>query len=157
MAIILGIDPGSRITGYGIIDYTNRIFNYLASGCIRAKSYNINLSLNIIYSELTEIINNFTPNYCAIERIFIAKNPDSALKLGYARGAAIVAVNNFKLPIFEYAASQIKQSVVGMGNANKKQVQYMVRNLLNLSINPQVDAADALAIAITHCYRDRSH
>jgi crossover junction endodeoxyribonuclease RuvC len=98
------------------------------------------------------IITQFQPEFFAIEQVFMAKNADSALKLGQARGAAIVAAVNHDLPVFEYAARQVKQTVVGTGSAEKSQVQHMVRTLLKLSANPQADAADALAIAITHCH-----
>ncbi len=98
---------------------------------------------------MTEIITQFQPDYFAIEQVFMAKNADSALKLGQARGVAIVAATNQALPVFEYAARQVKQTVVGIGSAEKSQVQHMVRTLLKLPANPQADAADALAIAIT--------
>ncbi|PSH38837.1 crossover junction endodeoxyribonuclease RuvC, partial [Yersinia pseudotuberculosis] len=108
--------------------------------------------LKLIYAGVTEIITQFQPDFFAIEQVFMAKNPDSALKLGQARGAAIVAAVNLNLPVSEYAARQVKQTVVGTGAAEKSQVQHMVRSLLKLPANPQADAADALAIAITHCH-----
>lgn len=107
--------------------------------------------LKLIYAGVTEIITQFQPDYFAIEQVFMAKNADSALKLGQARGVAIVAAVNQELPVFEYAARQVKQTVVGIGSAEKA-VQHMVRTLLKLPANPQADAADALAIAITHCH-----
>lgn len=107
--------------------------------------------LKLIYAGVTEIITQFQPDYFAIEQVFMAKNADSALKLGQARGVAIVAAVNQELPVFEYAARQVKQTVVGIGGAEKA-VQHMVRTLLKLPANPQADAADALAIAITHCH-----
>ncbi|MBV4365123.1 crossover junction endodeoxyribonuclease RuvC [Erwinia sp. BNK-24-b] len=152
MAIILGIDPGSRITGYGIIRQVGRQLTYLGSGCIRTNSTDLPSRLKLIYAGVSEIITQFQPEYFAIEQVFMAKNADSALKLGQARGAAIVAAVNHDLPVFEYAARQVKQTVVGIGSAEKSQVQHMVRTLLKLSANPQADAADALAIAITHCH-----
>ena len=152
MAIILGIDPGSRITGYGVIRQTGRQLTYLGSGCIRTNTAELPERLRLIYAGVSEIITQFSPDYFAIEQVFMAKNADSALKLGQARGAAIVAAVNLALPVFEYAARQVKQTVTGTGAAEKSQVQHMVRNLLKLPANPQADAADALAIAITHCH-----
>ncbi|KLY26007.1 crossover junction endodeoxyribonuclease RuvC [Klebsiella oxytoca] len=152
MAIILGIDPGSRVTGYGVIRQVGRQLSYLGSGCIRTKVDDLPSRLKLIYAGVTEIITQFQPDYFAIEQVFMAKNADSALKLGQARGVAIVAATNQDLPVFEYAARQVKQTVVGIGSAEKSQVQHMVRTLLKLPANPQADAADALAIAITHCH-----
>ena len=152
MAIILGIDPGSRVTGYGVIRQVGRQLSYLGSGCIRTKVDDLPSRLKLIYAGVTEIITQFQPDYFAIGQVFMAKNADSALKLGQARGVAIVAAVNQELPVFEYAARQVKQTVVGIGSAEKSQVQHMVRTLLKLPANPQADAADALAIAITHCH-----
>lgn len=152
MAVILGIDPGSRITGYGIIRQSGRQLTYLGSGCIRTKVDDLPSRLKYIYSGVSEIITQFQPDLFAIEQVFMARNADSALKLGQARGAAIVAAVNHDLPVFEYAARQVKQTVVGNGGAEKSQVQHMVRSLLKLPASPQADAADALAIAITHCH-----
>lgn len=152
MAIILGIDPGSRVTGYGVIRQVGRQLSYLGSGCIRTKVDDLPSRLKLIYAGVTEIITQFQPDFFAIEQVFMAKNADSALKLGQARGVAIVAATNQSLPVFEYAARQVKQTVVGIGSAEKSQVQHMVRTLLKLPANPQADAADALAIAITHCH-----
>lgn len=152
MAIILGIDPGSRITGYGIIRQIGRQLIYLGSGCIRTNTPALPERLRLIYAGVSEIITQFEPDYFAIEQVFMAKNPDSALKLGQARGSAIVAAVNHALPVFEYAARQVKQTVTGKGSADKRQVQHMVCRLLALSSPPQADAADALAIAITHCH-----
>ncbi|AHF76739.1 Holliday junction resolvase [Sodalis praecaptivus] len=152
MTVILGIDPGSRITGYGIVRQDGRKLSYLGSGCIRTKVDDLPGRLKLIYAGVSEIITQFQPDCLAIEQVFMAKNADSALKLGQARGVAIVAAINLDLPVFEYAARQVKQTVVGTGSAEKGQVQHMVRSLLTLSANPQADAADALAIAITHCH-----
>ncbi|KMV70236.1 crossover junction endodeoxyribonuclease RuvC [Rosenbergiella epipactidis] len=152
MAIILGIDPGSRVTGYGVIRQVGRQLTYLGSGCIRTNTPALPERLRLIYAGVSEIITQFSPDYFAIEQVFMAKNADSALKLGQARGAAIVAAVNQTLPVFEYAARQVKQTVTGTGAADKAQVQHMVRTLLKLPANPQADAADALAIAITHCH-----
>ncbi|QTF08148.1 crossover junction endodeoxyribonuclease RuvC [Brenneria izadpanahii] len=156
MTIILGIDPGSRVTGYGLVRQQGRQISYLGSGCIRTVVDDLPTRLKLIYAGVSEIITQFRPDCFAIEQVFMAKNPDSALKLGQARGAAIVAAVNQDLPVFEYAARLVKQTVVGTGAADKKQVQHMVRSLLKLSASPQADAADALAIAITHCHSSQS-
>lgn len=152
MSIILGIDPGSRITGYGVIQQQGRSFKYLASGCIKATSSGQELGsrLQTIFAGVSEIILQFKPDMFAIEQVFMAKNPDSALKLGQARGAAIVAATNNDFIIAEYSARQIKKSVVGTGAATKEQVQHMVCSILKLSSTPQEDAADALAVALCH-------
>ncbi|WP_392565114.1 crossover junction endodeoxyribonuclease RuvC [Utexia brackfieldae] len=152
MAIILGIDPGSRLTGYGVIRQSGRQLEYLGSGCIRTAAPDIPTRLKRIYAGVNEIIQQFQPQFFAIEQVFMSRNADSALKLGQARGAAIVAAVNHDLPVFEYAARQVKQSVVGTGAADKSQVQHMVKTLLKLPACPQADAADALAIAITHIH-----
>lgn len=152
MNIILGIDPGSRVTGYGVIQQNRRQLEYLGSGTIRTQVEDLPTRLKRIYAGVTEIITQFQPNMFAIEQVFMAKNADSALKLGQARGTAIVAAVNHDLPVFEYAARLVKQTVVGIGSADKVQVQEMVTRILKLSDKPQVDAADALAIAITHAH-----
>ena len=152
MAIILGIDPGSRVTGYGVIRQVGRHLEYLGSGAIRTSVEDMPTRLKRIYAGVTEIITQFQPDMFAIEQVFMAKNPDSALKLGQARGTAIVAAVNQDLPVFEYAARLVKQTVVGAGSADKVQVQEMVTRILQLSAKPQADAADALAIAITHAH-----
>ncbi|WWO97494.1 MAG: crossover junction endodeoxyribonuclease RuvC [Candidatus Dasytiphilus stammeri] len=153
MVTILGIDPGSRITGYGVICKTGKIISYLGSGCINTNINNsFYLRLKEIYWGINQIINEYNPKILAIEQIFMAKNAQSALKLGQAQGVAIISAVNHNLQVFEYAAKQIKQSVVGNGGAKKNQVQRMVRFLLNLSTNPPEDAADALAVAITHSH-----
>ncbi|OCG37844.1 crossover junction endodeoxyribonuclease RuvC [Gilliamella sp. Gris1-4] len=155
MAIILGIDPGSRLTGYGVIHQTGRQLTYLGSGCIRTAVDDLPTRLKRVYAGVSEIILQFRPDMFAIEQVFMAHNADSALKLGQARGAAIVAAVNNNLPVFEYAARLVKQSVVGTGAADKKQVQHMVKLLLKLPASPQADAADALAIAITHAHTNQ--
>ena len=149
MSIILGIDPGSRVTGYGVIRQNGRQLEYLGSGAIRTQVEDLPTRLKRIYAGVTEIITQFQPDMFAIEQVFMAKNADSALKLGQARGTAIVAAVNHDLPVFEYAARLVKQTVVGIGSADKVQVQDMVIRILKLS---QADAADALAIAITHAH-----
>ncbi|WP_158967108.1 crossover junction endodeoxyribonuclease RuvC [Paraglaciecola sp. L3A3] len=156
MAIILGIDPGSRITGYGVIKKVGSNSEYLGSGCIRMQGTELAPRLKQIFDGVREIILQFQPNEFAIEQVFMAKNPDSALKLGQARGAAIVAATTFDLPVAEYSARQIKQSVVGKGSADKSQVQHMVTYLLKLGSTPQADAADALAVALCHTHTQHS-
>ncbi|WP_111976420.1 crossover junction endodeoxyribonuclease RuvC [Algibacillus agarilyticus] len=156
MTVFLGIDPGSRLTGYGVIRQVRNKFEYLGSGCIRLGDAPLPERLKNIHQGITEIIKQFQPEEFAIEQVFMAKNPDSALKLGQARGAAIVAAVLVDLPVFEYSARQIKQSVVGKGNATKSQVQHMVQSILNLSKMPQADAADALAIAMCHAHTRQS-
>ena len=151
MSIILGIDPGSRVTGYGVIRQVGRQLTYLGSGCIRTKVDDLPSRLKLIYAGVSEIITQFQPDFFAIEQVFMAKNADSALKLGQARRGDCCR-REPDLPVFEYAARQVKQTVVGIGSAEKSQVQHMVRTLLKLPANPQADAADALAIAITHCH-----
>ncbi|SET74813.1 crossover junction endodeoxyribonuclease RuvC [Thalassotalea agarivorans] len=154
MDIILGIDPGSRITGYGIISKSGKKLSYISSGCIKATSQGEDLGnrLQTIFAGVSELIIQYKPTLFAIEQVFMAKNPDSALKLGQARGAAIVAATQAGLSLAEYSARQIKQSVVGTGGADKVQVQHMVRSLLKLPGTPQADAADALAVALCHAH-----
>ncbi|HAA46823.1 MAG: crossover junction endodeoxyribonuclease RuvC [Halomonas sp. 54_146] len=152
---ILGIDPGSRVTGYGVIDVVGVKPCYVASGCIRTAEGALEQRLAQIYAGLSEVVGLHRPAQVAIERVFMAKNPDSALKLGQARGAALVCMANHGLSLAEYAARQIKQAVTGQGGADKEQVQHMVTAILQLSATPQADAADALAIALTHAYNSR--
>ncbi|GAA4880981.1 crossover junction endodeoxyribonuclease RuvC [Ferrimonas pelagia] len=155
MSIILGIDPGSRITGYGVIQITGGRSIYLGSGCIRLPEGDLPERLKIIYDGVGELIGQFQPTQFAIERVFMGRNADSALKLGQARGVAIVAAMNQQLPVAEYSPTQIKQAVVGSGGAKKEQIQHMVKNLLKLPGTPQADAADALAIALCHANTER--
>ncbi len=152
MAIILGIDPGSRVTGYGIINFVQGRSEYVSSGCIRIQGSALPEKLKQIFEGVTEIIERWTPQEFAIEEVFMARNADSALKLGQARGAAIVAAVMQGLPVSEYAARKVKQAVVGNGGAEKAQVQHMVQSLLSLPGKPQSDAADALAIALCHAH-----
>jgi crossover junction endodeoxyribonuclease RuvC len=156
MAIILGIDPGSRITGYGVINAVGQRIEYIASGCIRITEKELPLRLGQVFTGMNEIIATYCPQEFAIEQVFMGKNADSALKLGQARGVAIVAAVQHDLPVAEYAARTVKQAVVGKGSADKEQVQYMVQLLLQLPGRPQEDAADALAIAITHAHTSAS-
>lgn len=148
--IILGIDPGFRSTGYGVIKVLNNKMTYLTSGCIRAISPQLGDRLEAIYNGINDIINQFQPTEVAVEQVFVHINIDSALKLGQARGAALSPAATRSLLIAEYTAKQIKKSVVGYGAAAKEQVQHMVKLLLNLSAKPQVDASDALAAALCH-------
>lgn len=156
MALIIGIDPGSRITGYGIINWSGNQCEYIDSGCIRVKAEQLSDRLYEIYQGVDRLIVSYSPQEMAIEKVFMARNADSALKLGQARGVAIVAGANQGLPVAEYSARQIKQAVVGKGAADKTQVQHMVCTLLNLSKSPQADAADALAIALCHAHTQQS-
>ena len=149
MTIIIGIDPGSRLTGYGVIKVEGNQSFYLTSGCLQLTSKPPLERLQVIYSGLQEIIQQYQPHEAAIEQIFMHQNPGSALKLGQARGAALVALT---IPISEYSARQVKQSVVGYGAAKKEQVQHMVGRLLNIKEKLQADAADALAIALCHAH-----
>ncbi|MGA8278677.1 MAG: crossover junction endodeoxyribonuclease RuvC [Rhodanobacteraceae bacterium] len=151
---IMGIDPGSRCTGIGIIDVTgagsSRHVFHDALNLLANDSFP--LRLKQIFDELCAIIDAHRPSEVAIERVFMARNPDSALKLGQARGAAICAVVTRGLAVSEYAAREVKQAVVGGGGAGKGQVQHMVGILLNLEDKLQADAADALALALTHAH-----
>lgn len=150
MQTILGIDPGSRITGFGLINIDGSKLSYVESGCIRTGGGEFPERLKIIFEEMVIVIENFNPDLVAIERVFMHRNPDSALKLGQARGAAICAAVTQGLKVSEYSPAEIKKATVGKGNASKDQVQHMVKALLNLPGTPQEDAADALAIAICH-------
>jgi crossover junction endodeoxyribonuclease RuvC len=150
--IILGIDPGSRITGYGVINAIGSKNEYIASGCIRMKDGSLPEKLNQIFAGVTQVIEMYCPQEFAIEQVFMAKNADSALKLGQARGAAIVAATQQDVEVFEYAARKVKQAVVGKGSADKSQVQHMIARMLKLPGLPQEDAADALAIAVCHSH-----
>jgi len=152
MTLILGIDPGSRITGFGVVRETGRGCEYVASGCIRTGSGLLHDRLQIVFRGVREVIQTYGPVTMGIEKVFMARNADSALKLGQARGAAIVAAAEEGLEIAEYSATQVKQAIVGSGGANKEQVQMMVMHLLKLTQKPQIDASDALAIALCHAH-----
>ncbi len=156
MAIILGIDPGSRFTGFGVVKQQGQQFQYITSGCIKLGERPLPERLKTIYQGVSQIIAQHQPSVFAIEQVFMAHNPDSALKLGQARGAAITCATMHELPVFEYSARQVKQAVVGTGAADKAQVQHMVRALLKLPGKPQADAADALAIAMCHGHSEQS-
>lgn len=149
---ILGIDPGSRLTGFGIIDVDNRQNHYIACGCIRTGDGDFPTRIRAIVDGISALVSRYRPEQMAIERVFLNRNADSALKLGQARGAAIAAVVTEDIPVYEYSPTQIKQATVGRGHADKAQVQHMVRALLQLSEAPQADAADALACALCHSH-----
>jgi len=150
MIRILGIDPGSRITGFGVIDVLGNKVSYVASGCVRTAEGALPERLKTIYEGISEVVRSYQPLEMAIENVFMQKNAASALKLGQARGAAICAVVTQAIDVHEYSPTQIKQAVVGRGHADKAQVQHMVTALLNLPEPPQADAADALACALCH-------
>ncbi|UCE90421.1 MAG: crossover junction endodeoxyribonuclease RuvC [Pseudomonadota bacterium] len=156
MIRILGIDPGSQRTGFGVIETDGSRSVCIASGCIRAGGEELAARLRTIYLGITEILDQYQPHEVSIERVFMHRNADSAVKLGQARGAAIAAVAVGGMPVGEYTPSQIKQAVVGRGNATKAQVQHMVKALLNLDAEPQADAADALAMALCHSHSRQS-
>jgi crossover junction endodeoxyribonuclease RuvC len=155
---ILGIDPGSRVTGFGVINVLrDGRLQYVASGVVRApKDADLAGRLKSIYDGVTEIVTTYQPTIAAIEKVFLARNADSALKLGQARGAALCGAIQRELPVVEYSARQIKSAVVGRGGAEKRQVQHMVRALLALPAAPSADAADALACAICHAHHAMS-
>ncbi len=150
MTRILGIDPGSRFTGYGIIDMQGNHATHITHGTIRILGDDIAAKLRYLYRELSVILAEYRPNEVSIEKVFMHKNADSALKLGQARGCAITACAQLDLPVFEYTANQVKQATVGKGHAAKEQVQHMIKILLCLRVSPEADAADALAIALCH-------
>ncbi len=156
MTLILGIDPGSRITGYGVVRDTGRGCEYIASGCIRTGSGELQERLLIVFRGVREVIQTYGPVTMGIEKVFMARNADSALKLGQARGAAIVAASEEGVEVAEYSASQVKQAIAGTGGADKQQVQMMVMHLLKLVQKPQIDASDALAIALCHAHHRQS-
>ncbi len=156
MTIILGIDPGSRITGYGLIRESNRQLQYIDSGCIRTTNGELSVRLLEIFNGICQLMEKFSPNEVAIEEVFMHENPSSALKLGHARGVAMVACASHRVKVSEYSAREVKLSLVGYGAAQKEQVKHMVVNLLMLNSAPQSDAADALGIAICHSHMRNS-
>ena len=153
---ILGIDPGSRITGFGVIDWHWREPVYVASGCIKTLP-NDELAgrIGMIVRGIGNLVAEYRPHQAAVEQVFVNVNPAATLMLGQARGAAVAALVLRDLPVYEYTALQVKQSVVGQGKAAKEQVQHMVVQMLGLSGTPQADAADGLAVAITHALRSQ--
>lgn len=149
---ILGIDPGLRVTGFGVLVQQGGTLTYVTSGCIRASGASLPVRLGVIARDLAHVIAEERPTEVAVERVFVNVNPNSTLLLGQARGAAIAAAVLAGLPVHEYTAGQVKQAVVGKGRALKPQVQEMVRRLLQLPGAPSPDAADALACAICHAH-----
>jgi crossover junction endodeoxyribonuclease RuvC len=150
---ILGIDPGLRVTGFGVIEKIGARLAYVTSGCIKSPAAAaLPDRLQVLLQNLREVIEQHRPQQVAIEKVFVNVNPQSTLLLGQARGTAICAAVLAELPVAEYTALQVKQSVVGNGHAKKEQVQEMVKRLLKLAGEPQADAADALACAICHAH-----
>ncbi len=149
---ILGIDPGLRLTGFGVIEKTGQSLRYITSGVVKVPVTELPERLKVILNSVGEIISLHQPMQVAIEKVFVNVNPQSTLLLGQARGAAICAAVLQNLPVAEYTALQVKQAVVGNGHAKKEQVQEMVKRLLNLEGVPSADAADALACAICHAH-----
>lgn len=161
MSIVLGIDPGSRVTGYGLIDMGNGSGSvqprYIASGCIRMDDTDMAPRLVTIYNSISQLISDYSPDVAAIEQVFVGKSANSALKLGHARGAAMLAISMANLPLEEYAARAVKQAVAGTGAADKEQVQAMVVKLLRLNKAPAADAADALAVALCRAFSNNRY
>jgi crossover junction endodeoxyribonuclease RuvC len=147
---IIGIDPGSRCTGYGVIDSDGLRHEYVTSGFVKITGDELPERLGMIFKEISLIIEKWQPKTMGIEQVFMNKNADSALKLGQARGAAICAATNAELEVGEYTPRAIKKAVVGNGSADKEQIQQMMKLLLKLSFEPQSDEADGLAIALCH-------
>ena len=152
MLRILGLDPGSRVTGYGVVDKGQSGVRYVASGCIRVGNGAMAGRLLEIHRHVTELVDTYTPHEVAIERAFMHRNPDSALKLGQARGAALCGACHSGAAVFEYAPRAIKQTITGTGAAEKRQVQHMIKALLAVEGKIGSDAADALAIALCHAH-----
>jgi crossover junction endodeoxyribonuclease RuvC len=152
MTLILGIDPGSRVTGYGLIKENQQKLLYVDSGCIRTSDGELSQRLLQIFNGICQLMEEYSPDEVAIEQVFMHQNASSALKLGHARGVAMVACASHRVGVSEYSAREVKQSVVGYGAAQKSQVNHMVVQLLMLTNSPQSDAADALAIAICHSH-----
>ncbi|MGB5450599.1 MAG: crossover junction endodeoxyribonuclease RuvC [Sedimenticolaceae bacterium] len=152
MTRVLGIDPGSRVTGYGVIESDGVRSRRLDSGCIRTLSGDFPDRLGEIFKGLRAVLGQWQPDEVAIEQVFVSRNASSALKLGQARGAAISAVVTLELPVFEYTPAAVKQGLVGSGRAEKEQVQHMVRIILGLQGKMGLDESDALAIALCHAH-----
>ena len=152
MSIILGLDPGSRQTGIGVISFEKGAFSHIEHKVIKTSGDCLSERLHQIFTGICSTIHNTTPNIMAIEQVFFSKNAQSALKLGQARGAALTAAAHNGIEVTEYSPREIKQAIAGYGNATKHQIQHMVKILLKLTSTPPPDAADALAIAICHCH-----
>ena len=150
---IIGIDPGSRITGYGIIDIEQNTQTVVHQGIITANQKQLSDRLYTIFTELQHILQNYHPHVAAIEQVFVKHNVQSALKLGQARGAALVALASQALTVHSYSPREIKQAATGSGAANKAQIQLMIRQHFQLTQTPSADAADALAVALCHHYQ----
>lgn len=148
---ILGIDPGSRITGYGIVELTGALTRPVAWGAIQTKGEHAD-RLKQIFFEVGNLVEKHAPDELAIEQVFVHRNVDSALKLGQARAAALCATFSQTMPVHEYSPRAIKKALVGNGSADKSQVEYMVKVILGLRDRMQADAADALAVAICHAH-----
>jgi crossover junction endodeoxyribonuclease RuvC len=150
---ILGIDPGLRVTGFGVIEKDGSLLRYVASGCVKSDAgQSLPERIATLFRGVGEVVAAYAPEMAAVEKVFVNVNPQSTLLLGQARGAVLAALAAGGLSVFEYTALQIKQAVVGQGKAAKEQVQHMVRRLLSLSGTPAADAADALACAICHAH-----
>lgn len=147
---VLGVDPGSQITGFGVVDCVKGRHCYLTSGCIRIGKFEWPKRLQHIFEDLKEIILEYRPEVVALEKIFVHKNVSSALKLGHVRGVVMLVAALHELNVAEYTPRQVKKTVVGTGGAEKVQVQHMMQVLLKLNGLPQADAADALAVALCH-------
>jgi crossover junction endodeoxyribonuclease RuvC len=145
---IIGIDPGLRLTGYGVIELRGQKLGYVTSGVIRVPTGPLSTRLKVIFDSICEVVQTYGPTEAAIEKVFVNVNPASTLLLGQARGAAITALAHADLPVTEFTALQIKQSIVGYGRATKAQMQLMVTRLLSLPGEPSADAADALGCAL---------
>lgn len=156
MTRVLGIDPGSRTTGYGVVDDLSGQFALVAFGCIRTETERFSERLRQIYEGIFKIAHDYQPTELAIEQVFVRKNADSALKLGHARGAAICGGVAAALPVYEYTARQVKLALVGKGSADKHQVQHMVRVLLQRQDTLTLDASDALAVALCHVHHQQT-
>jgi crossover junction endodeoxyribonuclease RuvC len=152
---ILGIDPGSRLTGFGVVDCIDDSSTYVASGAVNTTDGEFKDRIRLIFQSINSLVEEYRPHVVAIESVFVHKNAGSALKLGHARSAAICATFEYDLDVFEYAPREIKQAIVGTGSATKEQVQHMVRSILELDGNPSPDAADALATALCHAHQRR--
>ena len=152
---ILGIDPGSRLTGFGLVDCEGDRIAYVASGSVRSIDGTFADRLRVIFESVAEIVTEYAPGVLSIESVFVHRNASSALKLGQARAAAICATFGAVLDVYEYAPREIKQAIVGTGAASKDQVKHMVCELLQLDGDPSPDAADALAAAVCHANRQR--
>jgi crossover junction endodeoxyribonuclease RuvC len=152
---ILGIDPGSRLTGFGVLDFRGDTPSYVTSGTIRSVDGGFADRLRRIFEAVNDIVGEFGPDVVAIESVFMHKNAGSALKLGHARAAALCATFEYGVEVYEYAPREIKQAVVGTGSASKEQIQHMIVSLLQLDGTPAPDAADALAAALCHGNQQR--